>query len=98
MYYYGPASGPKTSVSGRGRNTGAPGDVVLQGGRWYSKGLKMWQQRMLDRGWSGIGAADGRYGPKTERVVRQFQKSKGLTVDGKIGTGTWSAAWTEPVV
>ena len=55
MYYYGPASGPKTSVSGRGRNTGAPGDVVLQGGRWHSKGLKMWQQRMLDRGWSGIG-------------------------------------------
>lgn len=97
MYYYGPASGPKTSVSGRGRNTGAPGDVVLQGGRWYSKGLKMWQQRMLDRGWSGIGVADGRYGPKTERVVRQFQKSKGLGVDGKIGPGTWAAAWTEPV-
>ena len=98
MYYYGPASGPKTSVSGRGRNTGAPGDVVLQGGRWYSKGLKMWQQRMLDRGWSGIGVADGRYGPKTERVVRQFQKSKGLGVDGKIGPGTWAAAWTEPVI
>ena len=97
MYYYGPASGPKTSVSGRGRNTGAPGDVVLQGGRWYSKGLKLWQQRMLDRGWSGIGVADGRYGPKTERVVRQFQKSKGLGVDGKIGPGTWDAAWEAPV-
>ena len=98
MYYYGPASGPKTSVSGRGRNTGAPGDVVLRAGRWYSKGLKLWQQRMLDRGWSGIGAADGRYGTKTERVVRQFQKSKGLGVDGKIGPGTWAAAWTEPVI
>ena len=98
LYYYGPPSGPKTSVSGRTRNTGAPGDVVLQGGRWYSKGLKMWQQRMLDRGWSGIGVADGRYGPKTERVVRQFQKSKGLGVDGKIGPGTWAAAWTEPVI
>ena len=97
LYYYGPPSGPKTSVSGRTRNSGAPGDVVLQGGRWYSKGLKMWQQRMLDRGWSGIGVADGRYGPKTELVVRQFQKSKGLGVDGKIGPGTWSAAWTEPV-
>ena len=97
LYYYGPPSGPKTSVSGRTRNTGAPGDVVLQGGRWYSKGLKMWQQRMLDRGWSGIGVADGRYGPRTERVVRQFQKSKGLAVDGKIGPGTWAAAWTEPV-
>ena len=97
LYYYGPPSGPKTSVSGRTRNSGAPGDVVLQGSRWYSKGLKMWQQRMLDRGWSGIGAADGRYGPKTEKVVRQFQKSKGLGVDGKIGPGTWAAAWTEPV-
>ena len=98
MYYYGPTSGPKTSVSGRTRNSGAPGAVVLQGGRWYSKGLKMWQQRMLDRGWSGIGKADGLYGPKTERVVRQFQKSKGLGVDGKIGPGTWAAAWTEPVI
>lgn len=97
MYYYGPPSGPKTSVSGRGRNTGAPGDVVMQAGRWYSKGLKMWQQRMLDRGWSGIGKADGRFGPATEKVVRQFQKSKGLGVDGKIGPGTWAAAWTEPV-
>lgn len=97
LYYYGPASGPKTSVSGRGRNTAVPGDVVQVAGRWQSKGLKAWQQRMLDRGWSGIGAADGRYGPKTERVVRQFQKSKGLGVDGKIGPGTWAAAWTEPV-
>ena len=97
LYYYGPADGPRTSVSGRGRNSGAPGDVVMQAGRWYSKGLKMWQQRMLDRGWSGIGAADGRYGPKTEKVIRQFQASKGLGVDGKIGPGTWAAAWTEPV-
>ena len=98
LYYYGPPSGPKTSVSGRTRNSGAPGDVVLQAGRWYSKGLKMWQQRMKDRGWSGIGAADGRFGPATEKVVRQFQKSKGLGVDGKIGPGTWAAAWTEPVI
>lgn len=97
MYYYGPKDGPKTSVSGHQRNTGAPGDVVMQAGRWYSKGLKIWQQRMLDRGWSGIGVADGLYGPKTERVARQFQKSKGLPVDGKIGPGTWAAAWTEPV-
>ena len=97
LYYYGPPSGPKTSVSGRTRNSGAPGDVVLQAGRWYSKGLKMWQQRMKDRGWSGIGAVDGRFGPATEKVVRQFQKSKGLGVDGKIGPGTWAAAWTEPV-
>lgn len=97
LYYYGPPSGPKTSVSGRTRNSGAPGDVVLQGGRWYSKGLKMWQQRMKDRGWSGIGAVDGRFGPATEKVVRQFQKSKGLGVDGKIGPGTWAAAWTETV-
>ena len=98
LYYYGPPSGPKTSVSGRTRNSGAPGDVVLQAGRWYSKGLKMWQQRMKDRGWSGIGAVDGRFGPATEKVVRQFQKSKGLGVDGKIGPGTWAAAWTEPVI
>ena len=100
MYYYGPADGPITSVSGRGLNTAVPADVVKVGGRWRSHGLARWQQRMIERGWTELasaGGADGRFGKTTEKVVRQFQKSKGLPVDGKLGPATWAAAWTEPV-
>lgn len=97
MYFYGDADGPKTSVSGKGLNTGAPKDVVKDAsGKWYSKGLKTWQARMKKRGWSID--VDGRYGVQTEKVVRAFQKSKGLKVDGQIGPTTWAAAWTEKVV
>lgn len=97
-YYYGPPSGPVQSVSGRSRNSRVPGDVIQVKGRWRSKGLAVWQARMQARGWNiGKDGADGRYGNDTERIVRQFQKNKGLAVDGKIGKATWDAAWSLPV-
>lgn len=95
LFYYGPPSGPITSVSGRGLNTAVPADVQRIGGRWRSHGLARWQQRMRERGYSI--EADGRYGSETERIVRYFQALVGLKVDGKIGPGTWAAAWNEPV-
>lgn len=99
MYYYGPASGPKTSVSGMGPNSGVPGDVVKVGGRWKSKGLAEFQARLIARGWSELekDGPDGRFGDRMHKVVGQFQKAMGLTVDHKIGPDTWAAAWTEPV-
>lgn len=97
-YYYGPPSGPVQSVSGRTRNSRVPGDVIQVNGRWRSKGLAVWQARMQARGWNiGKDGADGRYGNDTARVVKQFQKNKGLAVDGKIGKATWAAAWSLPV-
>lgn len=97
-YYYGPPSGPRQSVSGRTKNSRVPGDVIQVNGRWRSKGLAVWQARMQARGWNiGKDGADGRYGNDTARVVKQFQKNKGLKVDAKIGPATWEAAWTLPV-
>lgn len=97
-YYYGPPSGPVQSVSGRTRNSRVPNDVIQVNGRWRSKGLAVWQARMQARGWNiGKDGADGRYGNDTARVVKQFQKNKGLAVDGKIGKATWDAAWSLPV-
>lgn len=99
LYYYGLASGPKTSVSGQTRNSAVPGDVVKVGGRWKSKGLALFQARLIKRGWSELekDGPDGRFGKTTEKVVRQFQKVMGLKVDGQVGPATWAAAWEEPV-
>lgn len=61
--------------------------------------IKMWQERMLARGWDALreSGADGMFGPVTERVVRQFQAEKGLPVTGAVDKGTWEAAWETTV-
>jgi hypothetical protein len=56
-----------------------------------SKGdLVVWAQERL------IGAGQdvpvtGVYGKLTDAAVRDFQTAKGLSVDGKVGTGTWES-------
>lgn len=82
------------------------GDNSISGWHSHNASLKVWQQRMIDRGWDlGPDGADGYYGPKgssstdtyTGRTAKAFQAEKGLTVDGLIGPATWDAAWTAPV-
>jgi len=34
---------------------------------------------------------DGKYGPKTEQAVKDYQKKNGLKVDGKCGPQTWGS-------
>jgi hypothetical protein len=41
----------------------------------------------------------GTFGPRTEEAVRLYQKSRGLTEDGIVGHGTWTALLThQPIV
>lgn len=61
----------------------------------FDANVKVFQGRMRERGWD-IGV-DGYFGDQTDRVVRAFQKEKGLGVDGVVGPRTWAAAWTAPV-
>ena len=57
--------------------------------------VSKWQAKMAERGWSihSSGTFDG----DSDRVCRQFQREKGLTVDGKVGPNTWRATWAAPV-
>lgn len=62
-----------------------------------SKGnfVRQFQQKLRDRGWKI--SVDGDFGSQTEAIVKQFQREKGLAVDGKVGINTWNAIWRSPV-
>lgn len=79
-WYFGPRSGPQQSVSG------------YHGNREH---LRVWQQRMKDRGWDI--EPDGLYGDQTDRIAVAFQTEKGVYPDGLIGEVTWNLAWTAPI-
>ena len=57
--------------------------------------VRTWQQQMAHRGW--IVPATGHFDAACDRACRLFQGEKGLGVDGKVGSVTWTAAWTAPV-
>lgn len=95
-----------------GKNGGKAPAFPLPAGHWYGPesknpknhsgywakdrpGIKQWQSQMKRRGWRIN--PDGYYGPQSYRVCKQFQKEKGLRVDGGVGITTWKATWEEPV-
>lgn len=50
--------------------------------------VKILQKALLKAGYQVD--TDGFFGEGTEQVVKQFQRDKGLEVDGIVGSGTWS--------
>ncbi len=53
------------------------------------------QQRLADRGWNI--AVTGEFDAETDRIVRSFQTSKNLELDGQVGEITWRTLWTSPI-
>jgi peptidoglycan hydrolase-like protein with peptidoglycan-binding domain len=56
----------------------------------YSAGVKTMQEKLNAAGYN-CGTPDGKFGSGTNTAVRNFQKAKGLTVDGKAGKATLAA-------
>jgi len=71
--------GPKTRGAIVNVRRGAQGNIT-----WIL------QATLLGKGFSP-GPIDGIYGPQTERTVREFQQSVGITVDGIAGPETFTA-------
>jgi len=69
-----------------------PGTVKLHA---TGDAVRLVQQRLRDRGWKI--AVDGDFGPGTDKIVRAFQREKGLTEDGVVGQQTWEKLWRAPI-
>jgi hypothetical protein len=48
-------------------------------------GIVLIQRRLIALGYRECGAADGRFGAKTEAALRRFQKDRGIKADGLYG-------------
>lgn len=63
-------------------------NVMLRNGT-RGPSVKRVQARLDGMGWEIV--ADGIFGPITERVVKSFQRRRGLVDDGVVGPKTWRA-------
>lgn len=81
---YNPSTPTKTTPS----LTTWTGQTLREGSRGEQvKGL----QTLLEKAGFDVGTVDGVYGNNTERAVKAFQKSVGLTQDGIAGKNTYNA-------
>jgi lysozyme len=55
--------------------------------------VRRWQRRMRRRGFELL--VDGLYGPESEKVCLEFQRQRGLAVDGIVGPKTWEATFQQ---
>jgi len=56
------------------------------------------QQRLLELGYTEVGAPDGIFGKMTDAAVRRFQQNNGLEVDGYVGPKTWKKLFSAEAV
>jgi hypothetical protein len=85
-----PAPGPST---GRYTSVNLTGQDIING-ETVEKGMKgdiitKIQEHLNRHGASPVLVADGKYGDKTKKAVKDFQKSKGLSASGVVDDKTW---------
>jgi rare lipoprotein A (peptidoglycan hydrolase) len=73
----------------------APAGALTLGARTLGAGDRGWDvvtlQRVLAMDGYSPGPADGAFGPNTKRAVKHFQRTRGLTADGRVGPLTTAA-------
>jgi lysozyme len=91
-----PITAIRRSVASSVPYPGKPLQYVAGKSVTYSAAAKQWQSRMQQRGWAI--QVDGYYGPDSANICRQFQRAKGITVNGIVGPTTWAASFRNDVV
>jgi peptidoglycan hydrolase-like protein with peptidoglycan-binding domain len=85
------AQSTPSSVSSSQRSTGPSlaqaraGNGLIRRGQSGSN-VRELQQQLKDQGYNI--EVDGKFGPETDRIVRQFQSDQGIKVDGLVGPQT----------
>ncbi len=64
--------------------------LLLQEPRLVGTDVRAVQQRLVDLGYTEVGAVDGIFGPLTEAAVRNFQAVNEDTDDGIVDEQTWT--------
>jgi hypothetical protein len=78
-----------TTVSLKGASCEVTLDMLSKGSKGNS--VKALQTLLIGFGFScGSCGADGDFGASTQLAVKKFQSAKGLSVDGIVGSNTWS--------
>lgn len=72
-------------------NSGAIADAASVKVGSSGSDVKAIQNKLISLGYLPSGEADGIFGSKTKNAVIKFQKDKGLTADGIVGTNTAKA-------
>lgn len=82
---------PSPEPAGHAGHAGHPFPGTLLEVGSQSEEVRMWQERLQVLGHDV--QADGIFGQHTEEATKEFQTSKGLSVDGIVGHDTWGAAF-----
>ena len=53
------------------------------------------QSKLKNLGYD-VGSVDGRFGPRTKKALKEFQRDNGLVSDGIAGSRTWGKVYSNP--
>ena len=74
----------------RGRVEGMQGGFGQSGRATSIKSTPKRIQTALKNAGYYTGSVDGKIGPQTKQAIKEFQRTHGLSADGKVGQRTWT--------
>lgn len=93
VWFYGGTYRAPKAPSAPSTSSGWPSSWTLNRGDRGPRVAELQQAlRAVFPLYAGRLAVDGRFGPDTERAVREFQRRSGLDVDGRFGPASYRAA------